>query len=200
MNQNHIKRLENIFKSDGLIVRTTALRANNFCSKDITKLIAEGYLSKLRTGYFIKTSAMSELSEIELVSLMFPEGIISMFSATQIHHMSTVNPTAISITIPRKMRMPLLPEYPPIRVYKVIQKMYEVGIVENVMPNTKIKVYDRERTVCDFFRMRNKLGEDIALEVLKSYMSGPKNIQKLYEYAKILQIKSVIKPYVEALL
>ena len=85
-------------------------------------------------------------------------------------------------------------------MYKVIQKMYEVGIVENVMPNTKIKVYDRERTVCDFFRMRNKLGEDIALEVLKSYMSGPKNIQKLYEYAKILQIKSVIKPYVEALL
>jgi hypothetical protein len=63
-----------------------------------------------------------------------------------------------------------------------------------------VKVYDRERTLCDLFRMRLQIGEDVAIEVLKSYMAGAKNLQKLFEYAEILQIKGVLRPYVEALI
>jgi hypothetical protein len=48
--------------------------------------------------------------------------------------------------------------------------------------------------------MRLRIGEDISIEVLKNYMSGRKNLQKLYEYAGLLQIKTVMRPYVEALL
>jgi hypothetical protein len=48
--------------------------------------------------------------------------------------------------------------------------------------------------------MRLQIGEDIAIEVLKNYMSGKKNLQKLYGYADLLQIKTVMRPYVEALL
>jgi uncharacterized protein involved in tellurium resistance len=62
-----------------------------------------------------------------------------------------------------------------------------------------LKVYDRERTVCDFIRMRNKVGKDVTLEVLKNYMAGTKRMSKLYEYAALLQIVSVIHPYLEVL-
>jgi hypothetical protein len=62
-----------------------------------------------------------------------------------------------------------------------------------------LKVYNKERTVCDFFRMRNQIGKDAAFEVLKNYMSGRKNLQKLYEYAEKLQIEGVIHPYLEVL-
>jgi hypothetical protein len=48
--------------------------------------------------------------------------------------------------------------------------------------------------------MRLQIGDDVSIEVSKNYMSGKKNLQKLYEYAGLLQIKTVMRPYVEALL
>lgn len=200
MNQTRIKKIDTIFNSEGPIVRASILQANKFCSKDIAELVANDYLIKLKTGYYIKTATMVELSEIELASLLIPQGVVSLFSAAQYHNMTTVNPTAISITIPKDMRTPVLPEHPPINIYKTLQRVYEVGIEEASMQNTVVKIYDRERTVCDFFRMRLQFGEDVALEVLKNYMSGKKNLQKLYEYAEVLQIKGVLRPYVEALI
>lgn len=38
------------------------------------------------------------------------------------------------------------------------------------------------------------------MEILKGYMAGKRNLQLLLEYAGKLRIKTVIKPYVEALL
>lgn len=200
MNESRIKKIDAIFDSDGPIVRASVLLENKFCSKDVAELVTDGYISKIKTGYYIRTPMMSELSELELVSLLIPQGVISLFSAAQYHNMTTVNPTAIIISLPKDMRTPTLPEHPPINIFKTIRRVYEVGIEEVQTQNCVIKVYDRERTVCDFFRMRLQYGEDIALEVLKYYMSGKKNLQKLYEYAEVLQIKSVIRPYVEALL
>jgi len=52
-----------------------------------------------------------------------------------------------------------------------------------------MKIYDRERTVCDFFRMRLQIGKDSAFEVLKNYLSCKKQLQKLSEYAELPQIK-----------
>lgn len=200
MRQVRIKKIEAIFKSEGPIVRSSVLRANKFCSKDIFELVAGGYLKKLKTGYYIKASTIAELSDIELVSLLIPQGVLCLFSAAQYHNMLTVIPKTICITLPKGIRTPVLPEHPPISIYKALRKFYEVGIEEIATPNCIVKVYDRERTVCSFFRVRQSIGEDVALQILKNYMSGAKNLQKMYEYAEILQIKGVIRPYVEALL
>jgi hypothetical protein len=47
--------------------------------------------------------------------------------------------------------------------------------------------------------MRLQIGKDCAFEVLKNYMSGKKHLQKLSEYAGLLQIKGVLYPYLEVL-
>jgi hypothetical protein len=112
----------------------------------------------------------------------------------------TVNPTSIEIALPADARTPALPEHPPVKIYKWVRHIYEVGIERVRQNNVFIDVYAPERTVCDFFRMRFQIGEDIPVEVLKNYMNGKKNLQKLYEYASLLQIKAVLRPYVEALL
>jgi hypothetical protein len=74
-----------------------------------------------------------------------------------------------------------------------------VGIETVQAGNHTLKIYNRDRTVCDFIRNYLKIGKDTALEVLKTYMSGRKNLQKLYEYAERLQIEGVIHPYLEVL-
>jgi len=50
------------------------------------------------------------------------------------------------------------------------------------------------------FRYRDKLGEDIAIESLKNYLNRKDaNLIKLREYAILCQVKSVVFPYLKAL-
>jgi hypothetical protein len=51
-----------------------------------------------------------------------------MFSAAQYYNMTTVNPTSIEIALPADVRTPALPEHPPLKVYKWVRRIYEVGI------------------------------------------------------------------------
>jgi predicted transcriptional regulator of viral defense system len=199
MTASRIKKMEKIFKAKGPIVRSTALRAAKFCSKDIAELTQGGQLRQIRRGYYAWAPMADSLSTLEVVASLVPDGIVSLFSAAQYHDLTTVIPQSIEITLPATMRTPVLPENLHVKVYKSENYIYRVGIKTVKMDRFVIKVYDRERTVCDFIRMRLKIGKDVALEVLKNYMAGRKNLQKLYEYANVLQVERVIHPYLEAL-
>ena len=63
-----------------------------------------------------------------------------------------------------------------------------------------MKVYGKEKTICDMFRYRNKLGEDLALEGLRNYLSRKgADIGKTVEYASICRVKTIMMPYLKAL-
>jgi len=200
MKEQRIKKAEAVFSAAGPVVRNAILRQNSFCSKDVSELAAAGYITKIKTGYYAWSSTFEKLSDIEIVSLVIPNCVFTLKTAAQFHNLTSVIPATIDIALPSDMRNPVLPDYPPVVIYKSINKIYKIGMEEIPMRYNCVKMYDRERTVCEFFRMRLQFGEDIALEILKNYMSGTKNIQKLYEYADAIQIKGVIKPYVEALI
>jgi predicted transcriptional regulator of viral defense system len=200
MNESRIKKAEDVFRGVGPIVRSGVLRKARFCSKDVTELVNLGYVNKIRRGYYAWCDMLEEMNEFELIACLVPRGVITMFSAAQYYNMTTVNPMSIEIALPADARTPALPEHPPLKVYKWVRRIYEAGIERVRQKNVFINIYAPERTVCDFFRMRLQIGDDISIEVLKNYMSGKKNLQKLYEYADLLQIKTVMHPYVEALI
>jgi hypothetical protein len=199
MTQARIQKLEELFQMQGPILKSAALRSGGFCGKDVAAMIELGQLAKVRRGYYAWNPSYNELNGMEVVSSLIPEGVVSLFSAAQYHDMTTVIPQSIEITLPASMRTPVMPENLHVTVYKSANHIYPVGIETVHIDNHTLKVYDRERTVCDFMRFRLKIGKDVALEVLKTYMNGKKNMQKLHEYAKLLQIEGVIHPYLEVL-
>jgi predicted transcriptional regulator of viral defense system len=198
MTETRLKKLENLFMQDKPVLRTAVLHSGGFCGKDIAELLQTGKLRKVHRGYYAQGHE-TDTSGFEVLALLVPEAVFSFFSAAQYHDLTTVIPQSLEITLPSVMRTPVLPENLHVKVYKSIIPIYQVGIELVKMDNAAVKMYDRERTVCDFIRMRLKIGKDVALEVLKNYMSGRKNLQKLYEYARKLQIEGVIRPYLEVL-
>lgn len=201
MTEERINKIKAIFEQYKPVVKTAILRKNKICSRDIKELIDNGYVIKIKTGYYAWNSGFEELHDFEVIQGIIPTGVISVFSAAVIHELTTVNPMDISVTIPAKMIKPKLPDYPPIELFYTSNKNLELGMVEHPMEHMNVRIYNTERTVCDFFKYSGKVGSDVALEVLKSYMSRKnKNLQKLFEYAARLRVKKYIKPYVEALL
>jgi hypothetical protein len=194
MTASRVQKIKKLFKAGGPVLPASVLCSIGLCGKDMGALVREGYLQKLRRGYYALQETV--LDEYAVTASLIPEGIMTLFSASAYHEMSTVIPSSIEITIPASMRTPALPSYPPITVYKSIY--YDVGVETVKRKGYGFKVYDRERTLCEFFRMRLQIGKDAALEVLKRYMAGRKNLQKLYEYADTLRIKKILEPYVEA--
>jgi predicted transcriptional regulator of viral defense system len=199
MTEYRIKKVNELCKTEGPVIRAATLRSAGFCGKDADELIQLGHLQRLRRGYYAPPLRLNDMDNYEILTALVPDAVISLFSAAQYHDLSSVIPQQIDITLPVRKRVPKLPEDIHVKIHKAIPHIYEVGIQTVKKEGYPLKIYDRERTVCDFFRMRFQIGKDCAFEVLKNYMAGKKHLQKLSEYAELLQIKGVLSSYLEVL-
>lgn len=194
------ERIRRIFEQHGPVMKTGQLREHKVFSRDIAKLVSGGDIRKIKTGYYIWGISENNMTDLQLVSAVIPKGIICLQSAANYYDLSTINPMSVAIAIPSDGMKPVLPSYPPIKLVVMPAHTFELGLVADTEDGNGLRIYDRERTVCDFFRKRKTVGEDLALEVLKNYMKGKRRLQLLFEYAGKLHIKTVIQPYIEALI
>ncbi len=201
------------FKKHGGYARMKELKKASFQTRDIAKLLDDGVIVKVKTGlYRLANVANIVLPSLKLYATGFtisigimdvckaiPEGVICLASALELYGLTTFNPSDIYIAIPNSAKIPKI-DYPPVKVFYFRDRFYKPGIEEIRTKDVTVKIYTREKTVCDMFRYRNKIGEDIALEGLKNYLNRKdSNIKKLSEFAKICRVKTIIMPYIKAL-
>lgn len=94
-----------------------------------------------------------------------------------------------------------LPENLSIKLYYFSQKYYEMGIQQMVICGVPVAIYDKEKTICDCIRYRNKIGTDLIIEAVKTYLKDKnRDISKLMKYAKLLKIEKTVNNYLEALI
>ena len=134
------------------------------------------------------------------ISLRVPRAVFCLISALYFHELTTQIPHEIYFALPRDVKTPKI-QVPPIRVFHFSQEPYKAGIVEHVLDGVKVKIYDREKTIADCFKFREKIGMDVALEAVKDYLRQPKvNVSLLLKYARINRVEKIMRPYLEALI
>ncbi len=129
-----------------------------------------------------------------------PAGVVCLISALAFHNLTTQIPHKVYMALPTDVKKPRI-DYPPIEVIWLSEKTYSSGMEEHTIEGVKVRIYNREKTVADCFRFRNKIGQDIALEALKDYLRRPdRNIEHLLNYARINRVHNVMMPYLKAAL
>ena len=85
---------------------------------------------------------------------------------------------------------------------QVVKHLYELGLTEVETPSHNIvRVYNRERTLCDILRKTNQTDIQIITQAFKEYAKLPdKNIPLLSEYSKLLRVGDKVRSYLEVLL
>lgn len=169
----------------------------------IRRLVDEGDLIRIKQGLYRKADVHQKFGLDELVeaSKLVPKGVICLLSALSHYELTTYNPWEHYIAIPRDSKKPRLPDYPPIKIIYFSENQYQTGITETDIEGIKVNIYDREKTICDIVRYRDRLGMDIAKEGLQNYVQSPnKNIGKLMMYAEKLRIRTVLHAYLEVLI
>jgi predicted transcriptional regulator of viral defense system len=210
-----MKKIIEFFRNHGGYARMKDLKTASFQTRDIGHLLGEGSIVKVKPGLYRLANVgsgkntlpalrvrgtRSVISEgIMDVSRAIPEGVICLISALEFHGLTTFNPSEIYVAIPNDRKIPKI-NYPPIKVFYFRDRFYKPGIESIPTSHAKVNVYNKEKTVCDMFRYRSRLGEDLALEGLRNYLSRKNaDVIKLREYASICRVKTRMIPYLKAL-
>ena len=193
-----------IMKKETLIQK---FNENNgwLCSKDfgyqpfvyatLNEMIENNEVEKVKKGLF-HFIEISTYNEQENIAKYYPNAVLCLFSAWHHYELSTTVPYQYYLAVPHKAN-PAKIEHPPIKFFYWSEAQLQLGICQE----NNIRIYDIEKSVCDAVKFRNKVGEEITIEVLKNYMKlKDRNIEKLMKYAKQMKIEKTISPMLKPLL
>lgn len=196
-----MEKYENVlryFKSYGGILTRRQLNEFGVNYYALSKLLSEGYVESIKRGiYKLKNKDVNQFYEVQKI---VSKGVFSLHSSALFFNLSTYIPSEYHVAIPRKNKV-VLPNYPPINLYYWEKDQYSLGQVKIKKDDIEIVTYNKEKTVCDFVKFRNRVGFDLTKEVLKEYLKlEDRNISLLVEYSKKLKIRSVLDQYLEVLI
>ncbi|NCA97991.1 MAG: hypothetical protein EOM08_04035 [Clostridia bacterium] len=189
-----IEEIRKIFSSHGGMLRTSELSRARIYYKDIQLLIEQGVIEKIRTGYY-QWMDQDNLSEIIVLQRLFPDAILCLESALHYYGYSDRIPLRWTLAVSKdspKSRFKI--DFPFVKTYYVEPSLLELGLTTGVIDGQVVRIYDRERTICDCLRYLNKMDKEIFNKAIRAYVDdSKKDITHLIEYAKLLRVQSKVK-------
>ncbi|MFO8949804.1 AbiEi antitoxin N-terminal domain-containing protein [Legionella pneumophila serogroup 1] len=166
----------------------------------ISRLVANQQLQQIERGlYCLPEKEFSEKESLLVIATRVPQAIFCLFTALQVHGLTTQLPRKIWIAMPIDSRVPKI-DYPPIKMVKYSGEAYSQGIETQEADGVSFRVYNVAKTIADCFKHRNKIGIDVAIEALKdAYAQNKVTADELWHYAKICRVAKVMRSYLEAI-
>ena len=185
----------------GGIAKTSDFVAAGIPAVDIVNLCNTGYLERIRHGYY-QLADWNTSSEEQLIATLIPKAIICVESALFHYGYSDFAPRKWSIAVPRSMsRTKLDIDALALQTYYVQSEIYELGKTTADFNGVMLPVYDRERTICDCFKYRSRLDNEIFNKALNAYVNdSKKDLRNLSGYAKKLRVHKKVTELMEVLL
>ncbi|MCW8385495.1 hypothetical protein OQJ18_09770 [Fluoribacter dumoffii] len=195
----HSQKALNLVRDKG-IVRSSEFVEEGIPRVIISRLVANQQLQQIERGlYCLPKKEFSEKESLLVIASRVPQAIFCLFTALQIHELTTQLPRKIWIAMPIDSRIPKI-EYPPIKMVKYSGASYSEGIETQEADGVSYRVYNVAKTIADCFKHRNKIGMDVAIEALKDASTQNKiTVDELWHYAKICRVANVMRPYIEAI-
>jgi predicted transcriptional regulator of viral defense system len=192
---------KNVIESKGGIAKSADFVAAGIRAVDVVNLCNAGYLDRVRHGYY-QMAEKDDTAEEQILAKLIPQGVVCVESAMFHYGYSDFAPRKWSIAVPRTIsRSTLDVDILPLQTYFVQQDLYELGKTTGDFDGVTLPVYDRERTICDCFKYRSRLDNELFSKALNAYANDPKkNLNNLSAYAKKLRVYKKVIELMEVLL
>lgn len=190
-----------VIENKGGIAKSADFVVAGIRAADVVNMCNTGYLDRVRHGYY-QLAENDTSSEEQLLATLIPKGIVCVESALFHYGYSDFAPRKWSIAVPRSMsRTKLDVDALALQPYYVQPELYELGKTTDNFDGVILSVYDRERTICDCFKYRSRLDNEIFNKALNAYANDKKkNLKNLSIYAKKLRVYKRVIELMEVLL
>lgn len=175
---------------NGGIIKTNQITSLGVDYRRILAWVKDGTLERVKSGYY--SFGYKERSEEDLILGLFSDGVLCLDSALFCYHYIEQKPYAWHIAVDKntsKSRFKM--EYPVIEPYYTEPEALKLGVTEIPFASGKMKIYTKERMICDCLKYEEKLNRDVFKRALLSYIADrEKDIEQLLRIArerKVLQ-------------
>ncbi len=185
--------LGKIFLDYNFTMTTAQLNKEKLYYRDIQRMLDEGLIEKVKRGYYHWIEDYGT-SEVALINSLFPDAVLCMETALFYYKYSDRNPAEWNITVDKNTsRQRTKIDYPFVKAYRVEPALLSLGETKGIIEFTNVRIYDRDRTICDVLRNMSKMDKEIFNKAIQSYVKDPqKNIPNLMEYAKALRVQKKV--------
>ncbi len=196
-----MKAVKNIIENNGGIAKTANFVAEGLTNYEVAHLCKKGYLERVKHGYY-QLAGQENIKEEQVLASLLPESIVCVESALFYYGYSDFAPRQWSIAVPRTFsRTRLHIDSLATKVYFVQPALFEIGKTNRDFNGVRLAVYDRERTICDCFKYRTKLDNEMFNKALNAYAADKrKNLSNLSSYAKKMRVYKKLMDVMEVLL
>lgn len=182
-----------IFDKHKGIIKLSDFTACGFHNTELNKLIEKGYVEKIKTGYYEWIDG-DIVSDAVVIGKLFPEGVVCLDSALFLYGYTLKTPSAWHVAVSKnKKKSKYKINYPPMQFYFLIDNYMELGLSEIMFEGHLMKIFDRDRTICDIIRYELKMDKEVFNYAIMTYVKDPKkNIRNLLDYAEKMNIKNKV--------
>lgn len=192
---NNEKRLVEFLEKNNGYITTAELLGLNIYKSQIHLYINKGIIEKVNHGLYMDTKIFKD--EYYILQKKYPLAVFSHNTALHILNLTNKTSSKINITVPRNKKV--RGNY---NIHYVSDKYYDIGIIEVLSPNgNPVKIYNAERCICDMLRTEGEFDLELQNRVLDYYFhSKDKDVDKLLEYAKVLNVYEKVNTIVEVMM
>ena len=198
------QKIEELLNKNKGYVSLEDIRLNHIPSSLFTKFKKENNLVKIARGFYAKKERL--VDDYLVFEYVYPKVVFSLRSALFIHNLINLDKLSfisygLEVTSLKGSTVSSS-RFPKPVIFHVVEnkEVFNLGIIETLSPfGNKIKVYDKERTICDLIKYKSQIELTLYLEVLFKYFnSNDKNIDKLITYSKIMNIEDKVKKVINS--
>ena len=193
-----MKTPEEIVDDSGILLTKNAIEAG-ISKHALYNFIRDNGFEKAAHGVYASPETWED--ENYILSLRCPQGVLSHDEALYYHGLTDREPLQKTITIYTGYGTSRMVA-DGIKVFTVKKELLDIGkeIVKTSYGHD-IPLYNRERTICNLIRSKNRFEIQDFQTALKTYIMGKnKNLNRLMEYAKLFHVDKKIREYMEVLL
>ena len=194
LDEKDIKTLRSIFSDYRYIMTTAELQTEKLYYADIQIMLKEGLIEKVKRGYYHWIEDPCG-SEVGIINRLFPDAVLCMETALFYYRYSDRNPAEWNIAIDKNVSKDRTKiDYPFIKAYRMESALLSLGETTGEIDLTEVRIYDRDRTICDVLRNMSKLDKEVFNKAIQGYVKdSKKNIPNLMQYAKALRVQKRVK-------
>ena len=192
-----MEKIEDIVTQQGGMISLYGKSREN-AYRRVVRAEKSGKLVRVRKGvYALPYAFMDAMIDVESV---VPGGVVCMYNAWAYFGLTMQNPPTFCIAVDAKRKI-VFAQKQLITLYYWNEQSLTLGVEEVEFSSHKVRMTNAERSVCDAVRYRNKIGEDLCLEIIRTYLKRPdRKIGLMMEYAKALRVAKILGNYLNILM
>lgn len=159
----------------------------------VLDLVDKGEIIRLKSGYY--TVKDNGFSEEELLVKLFPDGVLTLESALYAYGYIKNRPLEWRIAVDKNTsKSRFKSEGPKVLPMYTEPEMFEDGVTTIAFGNGNMKIYGKDRLICECLKYEDKMDRSIFQEGLRSYIEdSEKDFTKLLSFAAVRKVSKKVQ-------